>query len=213
MTEATLFCCDATVDRCRYQAWRGSVADFRPLQPRLRAQRTGPDLDSPGNLGETVATSIEDSESQMSSPDGITFTTHDHLLEEAASVIDGGLESANADAAPLESVRPLCCFAQTSAGTFIGGAIGRSWGTCCELRQLWVSAAYRQQGIGAALIRQFEDRSRLRNCTLVYLETFSFQAPDFYRELGYATRYSVPGFPGGIVKHMMTKKLQLDTAE
>jgi hypothetical protein len=37
--------------------------------------------------------------------------------------------------------------AQNPDGTVVGGAIGRTWGECCELQQLWVSAELRSTGI------------------------------------------------------------------
>ena len=35
----------------------------------------------------------------------------------------------------------------------------------------------------------------MRGCGLVYLDTFTFQAPEFYRRLGYGTLCTIEGFP------------------
>jgi len=43
--------------------------------------------------------------------------------------------------------------------------------------------------------------------TVVYLDTFSFQAPEFYRRCGYAVALRIDGFPDGIAKHLMVKHL------
>lgn len=40
-----------------------------------------------------------------------------------------------------------------------------------------------------------------------YLDTFSFQAPEFYRRCGYATALRIDGFADGIAKHLMVKRL------
>ena len=46
-----------------------------------------------------------------------------------------------------------------------------------------------------------------KGCTSFYLETLSFQAPGFYRSLGYAAAFERPQFPHGIVKYYMLKEL------
>ena len=53
----------------------------------------------------------------------------------------------------------------------------------------------------------FEERATARGCRVFYLETFSFQAPAFYRNLGYESALELRGFPCGIVKHVMTKRI------
>ena len=134
----------------------------------------------------------------------LSFTVHDKLPPEA-EIVDHGLGAANDAAAPLHEVQPLSAFARDEEGTVVGGAVGRTWRRCCELQQLWVREASRRQGIGAALVRAFEARARARGCTIFYLETFNFQAPDFYRGLGYDTAYEHRVYPHGIVKHVMVK--------
>jgi len=137
----------------------------------------------------------------------MTFTidTHDVPPLADAALVDAGLGDANAIAAPLHEVRSLGCFARDDSGAIIGGAVGRTWGECCELQQLWVAPAFRKQGIATQLMRAFEGHAQLRGCHAFYLETFSFQAPAFYRKLGYAMVYVNDAFPHGICKHLMRK--------
>jgi len=125
----------------------------------------------------------------------------------AALVVDAGLEAANAAAAPLSDVQPLACFAHAASGNVIAGAVGRTWGACGELQQLWVEPEVRRNGIASRLVRMFEERATARGCRVFYLETFSFQAPAFYRKLGYHSALELRGFPSGIVKYVMIKKL------
>ena len=133
----------------------------------------------------------------------------------AAQVVDAGLGQANAAAAPLHEVRALACFAHDEgankigkvSGTVIGGAVGRSWGACAELQQLWVHADHRRAGLGTELLRRFEARAAERGCSLFYLDTFSFQAPAFYPKLGYAPVLANPAFAQGIVKYTMQRRV------
>jgi GNAT superfamily N-acetyltransferase len=135
-----------------------------------------------------------------------SITAHDSHPEAESALIDRGLGDANDAAAPLDEVRPLSCFARTAAGEVIGGAVGRRWGACCELQQLWVEPAHRRRGIGAQLVHAFEERARAHGCSRFYLETFNFQAPGLYRALGYRVAFALNLYPHGFVKYLMVKQ-------
>jgi GNAT superfamily N-acetyltransferase len=136
----------------------------------------------------------------------LRITVHDDVPEREGDLVDAGLDASNAAAAPLHEVHPLSCFARLPSGAVVGGAVGRTWGECCELRQIWVDEAQRRQGIGADLIRAFEARALARGCNTFYLETFSFQAPALYRSLGYEVAVALEGFGPGIVKYTMVRR-------
>ena len=141
----------------------------------------------------------------MTTPD-LSITTHDdHPCAECA-FIDAGLGAFNEQAAPLHEVQPLSCFARTPSGQVVGGAVGRRWGSCCELQQLWVEPAQRRKGIGAQLIQAFEARAAAHGCTSYHLETFNFQAPGLYISLGYKVACEYAGYPHGIVKYHLLKQ-------
>jgi ribosomal protein S18 acetylase RimI-like enzyme len=135
----------------------------------------------------------------------VAITRHDDVPAAEGALIDAGLGSSNEAAAPLHEVRKLSCFARLSDGAVIGGAIGRTWGRCCELQQLWVEPAYRRRGIGAQLVREFEALAGDRGCAVFYLETFNFQAPSLYRSLGYEVKYEHNVYPHGISKYVMVR--------
>jgi GNAT superfamily N-acetyltransferase len=87
----------------------------------------------------------------------------------------------------------------------VGGAVGRTWGRCCELLQLWVEEDFRSMGIGTRLLRQFEEHARQRGCDIFYLTTLSFQAPVFYRKHGYTSLAEISGYPDGITSISCTR--------
>jgi len=54
-----------------------------------------------------------------------------------------------------------------------------------EIDIIWVQEDYRKQGFGRRLLEEAEKISREKNCSFVQLNTFSFQAPEFYKKHGY----------------------------
>lgn len=133
----------------------------------------------------------------------LSYSKTDTPPEEWLRTVDEGLDRHNLAAAPLAEVRPLAAFATDAEAQVVGGAVGRTWGQCCELQQLWVAPQVRSAGVGSRLLREFEADARGRGCSIFYLTTLSFQAPEFYRKHGYVVLARITGYPHGIVKYLM----------
>jgi ribosomal protein S18 acetylase RimI-like enzyme len=133
----------------------------------------------------------------------LSYNTTDTPPAEWLRTIDEGLDRHNFAVAPLTEVRQLAAFAADAEGQVVGGAVGRTWGKCCELLQLWVAQEYRSAGVGSHLLLEFEAHARGRGCSIFYLTTLSFQAPEFYRKHGYVVLAEIKGYPNGIVKYLM----------
>jgi len=56
-------------------------------------------------------------------------------------------------------------------------------------------------------LRQAEQIARNRGCVGVYLDTFSFQAPGFYRKQGYKKIGQLAGLPPGSARIWFSKAL------
>lgn len=121
--------------------------------------------------------------------------------------VDAGLGAFNQREPALQDVAALVVMAHDAQGQVCGGAVGRRWGACAELQQLWVAEARRGQGLGRQLVQAFEAEAAAQGCTLAYLDTFSFQAPDFYARLGWHTALITRGYTGGVEKHTLHKQL------
>jgi mannose-6-phosphate isomerase-like protein (cupin superfamily)/ribosomal protein S18 acetylase RimI-like enzyme len=149
----------------------------------------------------------------MSSVPDLVFDVSDAPSPDGVRVVDAGLDDYNHAAAPLRDVSPVSVLAAERSGNVVGGALGRTWGLCCELLQLWVAAEYRRKGVGSRLLTEFEQHARARGCSVFYLTTLSFQAPAFYRKRGYGVLAEIRGYPGGIVKYLMQKMARPDAVE
>ncbi|WP_238917595.1 GNAT family N-acetyltransferase [Clostridium sp. YIM B02555] len=56
---------------------------------------------------------------------------------------------------------------------------------CLYIDSLWVDETFRKEGIGARLLNEVEQIAIGQGCKLIHLDTFDFQAKDFYLKQGY----------------------------
>lgn len=90
-------------------------------------------------------------------------------------------------------------------GRVIGGLLSVHCWNWIEVDILWVDSALRGSGYGTRLLQQIERIAQERKCTFIKLNTFSFQAPDFYRKNGYEEVAVFNNAPTGS-KHYYFKK-------
>ena len=92
-------------------------------------------------------------------------------------------------------------------GRIIAAVSGHTWGGCCQISQLWVHESARQQGAGKSLMLAVEVHALSKDCTQIVLSSHSFQAPDFYKRLGYVEQARISGYPRGHSDIHFTKYL------
>lgn len=56
---------------------------------------------------------------------------------------------------------------------------------CLYIDVLWVKEEFRKDGYGSALLNEVEKIAKEKGCKLIHLDTFDFQAKDFYLKHGY----------------------------
>jgi GNAT superfamily N-acetyltransferase len=102
---------------------------------------------------------------------------------------------------------PLALLIVDDGGMPQGGLWGRSYYGWLFVELLFVPEAARGHGVGTELMRRAEAEAARRGCHGVWLDSFSFQAPGFYRRLGYAEFGVVEDYPPGHTRHFLKKRL------
>lgn len=93
----------------------------------------------------------------------------------------------------------------------VGGVYGyaicnQSW---FSLDILWVDPDYRGKDIGTELIKNLErDIREIKTCETIKVETWDFQAKDFYLKMGYKIVGEVPNCPPGTIDYILIKNLK-----
>ncbi|KRF13457.1 GNAT family N-acetyltransferase [Paenibacillus sp. Soil787] len=70
-------------------------------------------------------------------------------------------------------------------GKIIGGILSVHCWNWIEVDILWIDKELRGSGFGTQLLTRIEDIAKEKKCTFIKLNTFSFQAPEFYMKNGY----------------------------
>ena len=79
---------------------------------------------------------------------------------------------------------------------------------CLYIDVLWVDENYRKEGYGSLLLKEVERLAIEKGGKLVHLDTFDFQAKDFYLKHGYQVFGELKNCPEGHIRYYMTKQLQ-----
>ena len=93
-------------------------------------------------------------------------------------------------------------------GNIIAGIVARMYcWKCVYVDTLWVSEVYRKKGLGTKLLEQVEQEAIDKGATLIHLDTFDFQAKEFYLRHGYEVFGELKNCPEGHSRYYLKKDL------
>jgi GNAT superfamily N-acetyltransferase len=122
-------------------------------------------------------------------------------------IIGGGISAFNKQQAGDDHGRNLCFVLKDENGKVVGGVIGETYWNWLYISLMWIREDLRGLGYGQALLSRAEDEGRERGAEYAYLDTFSFQAPVFYKKFGYEVFGTLEDFPSGHQRYFMKKVL------
>ena len=131
----------------------------------------------------------------------------DRPEESAWGIIGRGISHYNKQQAGDQKFQRLCFILHASDQEIVGGVIGELYWDWFHLDLMWVKEELRGRGYGSRLLERVEDEARRRGAKNIYLDTFSFQAPDFYKQHGYQVFGELQDFPPGYHRYFLTKRL------
>lgn len=123
------------------------------------------------------------------------------------SILEERLERFNAIQTALDDSKPIRFTIYDEEENLIGGLGGLTSLEWLYIGVLWVDEAYRGKGLARRLLVMAEEEAVRRGCRGSCLTTFTFQAPDFYRALGYQSVAELEDYPLGESLFVMRKAL------
>ena len=130
-----------------------------------------------------------------------------HASESLKLVLADHLDMYNVGVTGFTEYSPVNLFLRDDGDEVQGGLLAAIWGGVMYIRVLWVARALRGKGHGQRLLAAAEQRAIERGCRHVFLDTFSFQAPDFYVKQGYEIYARADDWPVGHAHYFLRKAL------
>ena len=96
----------------------------------------------------------------------------------------------------------FCFVAEDDAGQLLGVITGRAY-----YNEVHIGKSHRKSGIGSKLVEEVEKAYRGKGYEKITLTTFGFQAPEFYKKLGYETEFVRRDKDPKLSKYFLAKAL------
>ena len=119
------------------------------------------------------------------------------------------LSAHNVAVSDIHNEEKIVLAGTNSEDDLIAGVSATLWGGCLEIDFIWVSENLRGSGVGTQLLKRLENVVKAKGCRKIILDTYSFQAPEFYARQGYEEYHTIEGYSDGTVaKHFFQKDLE-----
>ena len=100
------------------------------------------------------------------------------------------------------------CFVAEDNGQLLGAITGRAYYNEVHIGDLIIGKDNRKSGIGSQLVKAVENAYSGKGYEKITLTTFGFQAPGFYKKLGYETEFVRVDKDPKLSKYFLAKPLE-----
>jgi 8-oxo-dGTP pyrophosphatase MutT (NUDIX family) len=145
-------------------------------------------------------------EARVELPPGLRLTIEDRPSAADCERIGNNLDRYNREYLGETGFSRMGLFVRSDDGEIMAGLVGSTYAGWLFVADLWVHADLRRRGIGSQLLALAEERAVALGCHSAMLDTFSFQAPDFYPRFGYLT-YGTLDYPPDHQRIFLRKQL------
>ena len=101
----------------------------------------------------------------------------------------------------------FCFVAEDDDGQLLGAITGRAYYNEVHIGDLIIGKEHRKSGIGRKLVEEVENTYKGKGYEKITLTTFGFQAPEFYKKLGYETEFVRVDQEPKLSKYFLAKPL------
>ena len=127
--------------------------------------------------------------------------------EDMKFVLDGLTKFNDSNLGHIE-IKKLGVFLKDDDGNIAGGVQPICFAKWVYITHLWINEQHRGEGFGRKLLLEAETKAKQLGCEISMLDTFSFQAPEFYEKFGYKMIAKIEDNPiEGVAKYYYKKQL------
>jgi N-acetylglutamate synthase-like GNAT family acetyltransferase len=96
-------------------------------------------------------------------------------------------------------------------GARVGAIAGYSWADMVEIKQFWIEETQRGHGFGRAMLEATIAEAKARDCRVIWVVSYTFQAPGLYELCGFERVAELTDFPPG--HSLIVLRLRLPAAK
>lgn len=140
----------------------------------------------------------------------MNITIHTEWNDEEVNYVRNGITEYNKKIGPMlkyPPYEPINLFIKDMNGKVLGGLLSKIYLHSIYIDILWIDENYRRFGYGSRLLTEVEKLAKEKGCKFIHLDTFSFQAIDFYKKLGFEVFGILEDFPDDIKRYFLKKRL------
>lgn len=101
----------------------------------------------------------------------------------------------------------FCFAAEDDDGAILGVITGRAYYNEVHIGDLIIHRSHRKCGLGSRLVTAVEEAYRNAGYEKITLTTFGFQAPGFYKKLGYEVEFVREDKDPKLTKYFLSKQI------
>ena len=101
----------------------------------------------------------------------------------------------------------FCFIAESDDGEILGVMTGRAYYNEVHIGDLIIHKAHRKCGLGSKLVSAVEEAFQNAGYEKITLTTFGFQAPEFYKKLGYVVEFVREDQNPKLRKYFLSKQI------
>ena len=131
----------------------------------------------------------------------------ENIESEKAREIANQIRAYNRSKREEAESEPLNLYLEDEKGNLMAGLVAETFGNWLEIEYLFVKEELRGQGIGSKLLQRAENEAKNRNCHFSFVNTYQFQAPDFYLSHAYKEVFTLEDYPYTGQRHYYQKDL------
>ena len=138
----------------------------------------------------------------------LTYTLQPEPTPEERNRIIAPLIAYNEAKAGPANWKEFAFSVRSETGKFVGGLLGFTHWNHFFVYAVFVDQQFRREGIGRELLKRAEALALEQGCDTIYLDTFDYQAPGFYKELGFEVFGKLEDYPTGHQRFYLVKQIR-----
>jgi len=91
----------------------------------------------------------------------------------------------------------------------IGASKGKIFDAALYISEFIIKKRFRKKGAGSKLIENIETYAKKNNCTKIWVDTYGYQAPDFYQQNGFVEKGRIENYRGHHPRIFFEKELDI----